>query len=167
MILGRFLPHAVIKALKMLGQSKKNKSARSANPYKSFCYFLLLQKVESPYPLDSNLQSKVALIRSYIIYFTHCLKSRALDTSLHCVPLSMTRWGVDSHILDCFGESAIRLAMTNRPHSVILSLYKRRSIHFGDSRIARDILTLSESICLRFTRFATFHTTFKGIKIQT
>ena len=143
MILGRFLPHAV-KALKMLRQSKQNKSARSANLCKSFCFVLLLQKVESPYHLDSNLQSKVALIRSYIIYFSHYLKSFALDTSLHCVLLSMT----------------------NRLHSVILRALAR-SIHFGDSRIARDSLTLSESMCLRFTRFATPHTTFKGIKMQT
>ena len=32
-----------------------NQSARSANPCKSFCYFLLSQKVESPLPLNSNL----------------------------------------------------------------------------------------------------------------
>ena len=37
----------------------KNKSARSANPCKSFCYFLLLQKVESTLPLNLNLPSKV------------------------------------------------------------------------------------------------------------
>ena len=33
----------------------KNKSARSANPCKSFCYFWLSPKVESPLPLNSNL----------------------------------------------------------------------------------------------------------------
>ena len=39
----------------------KIKSARSANLCKSFCYFLLSQKVESPLPLNSNLPSKVDL----------------------------------------------------------------------------------------------------------
>ena len=150
----------------MLRQSNKNKSARSANPHKSFCYFWLLPKVESPYPLDSNLQSKVALIRSYIIYFICSLKSRALDTSLHCVSLSMTSWGVDSRILDCHALPKASLAMTNRLHSVILRALAR-SIHFGDSRIAKDLLTLGESIHLRYTRFATFYTTFKGITMQT
>ncbi len=37
----------------------ENKSARSANPCKSFCYFLLSQKVESPLPLNPNPQNKV------------------------------------------------------------------------------------------------------------
>ena len=36
-------------------ESSKNKSARSANPIKSFCYFWLLPKVESPSPLNPNL----------------------------------------------------------------------------------------------------------------
>ncbi len=132
---------------------------------KSFCFVWLLPKVESLYPIDSNLQGKIPPIHSWLIYFTHCFKTRDLDTSLHCVSLSMT----------------------NYPHSVILSLCKRRSIHFGDLRILRDSLTLGESMCLRFTRFtlfgllrriydsprndksrqSTFHTTFKGIKMQT
>ena len=37
---------------------QKNKSARSANPCKSFCYFLLSQKVESPLPLNPNLPER-------------------------------------------------------------------------------------------------------------
>ncbi len=37
----------------------KIKSTRSANQFKSFCYFLLLQKVESPLPLNLNSPSKV------------------------------------------------------------------------------------------------------------
>ena len=168
----------------MLWQSKKNKSAQSANlpPYrhyssvakypnkinpriaqqiKSFCYFLLSQKVESPYPLDSNPQSKVALIRSYIIYFIHCLKTRALDTSLHCVSLSMTRWGVDSRILDCFALPKASLAMTIR-HAL------RR--HCEALQTPKQSTTFMMTIRRRFTqfaRFATFHTTFKGIKMQT
>ncbi len=36
-------------------ESSKNKSARSANPIKSFCYFWLSPKVESPLPLNPNL----------------------------------------------------------------------------------------------------------------
>lgn len=36
-------------------ESIKNKSARSANPIKSFCYFWLSPKVESPSPLNPNL----------------------------------------------------------------------------------------------------------------
>ena len=36
----------------------KNKSARSANPCKSFCYFLLSQKVESPILLNFNPPNK-------------------------------------------------------------------------------------------------------------
>ncbi len=36
-------------------ESIKNKSARSANPIKSFCYFWLSPKVESPLPLNHNL----------------------------------------------------------------------------------------------------------------
>ena len=40
---------------------QKNKSARSANLCKSFCYFWLSPKVESPLPLNSNLPSKVDL----------------------------------------------------------------------------------------------------------
>ena len=36
-------------------ESIKNKSARSANPIKSFCYFWLSPKVESPSPLNHNL----------------------------------------------------------------------------------------------------------------
>lgn len=36
-------------------ESSKNKSARSANPIKSFCYFWLSPKVESPSPLNPNL----------------------------------------------------------------------------------------------------------------
>ena len=36
-------------------ESNKNKSARSANPIKSFCYFWLSPKVESPLPLNPNL----------------------------------------------------------------------------------------------------------------
>ena len=36
-------------------ESNKNKSARSANPRKSFCYFWLSPKVESPLPLNPNL----------------------------------------------------------------------------------------------------------------
>lgn len=35
-------------------KSNKNQSARSENLYKSFCYFLLSQKVESLLSLDSN-----------------------------------------------------------------------------------------------------------------
>lgn len=128
----------------MLGQSSKNKSARSANLYKNFCFVWLLPKVESLYPLDSNPQSKIPPIRSWLIYFSHCFKSCALDTSLRNATLSMT----------------------NYPHSVILSLCKRRSIHFGDLRILRDSLTLSESMCLRFTRFATSHTTLKESKCK-
>lgn len=57
---------------------------------KSFCYFLLSQKVESPYPIDSNPQSKIPLIHSWLIYFSHCFKSFALDTSLRNATLSMT-----------------------------------------------------------------------------
>ena len=145
MILWRFLPHAVIKALKMLWQSKRDKSVRSANPrprryyssvakylnkinpriaqqIKSFCYFLLLQKVESPYHLDFNLQSEIQPIRSYIIYFSHYFKSFDLDTSLRInATLSMTkRFGLLLRLQ--------RLAMTIRR---------------------------------RFTRFATFYTTLK------
>ena len=37
---------------------QKNQSARSANLCKSFCYFLLLQKVESPLPLNPNLPAR-------------------------------------------------------------------------------------------------------------
>ena len=36
-------------------ESIKNKSARSANPIKSFCYFWLWPKVKSPSPLNHNL----------------------------------------------------------------------------------------------------------------
>lgn len=95
---------------------ESKKSARSANPLKSFCFVLLPQKVESPYPLDSNLQSKVALIGSYIIYFIHRLKSFALD---------------------CLSLPKASLAKTIRLRFV------------------------------QFTRFATFHTIFKGNQIQT
>lgn len=108
----------------------------------------------------------IHLIRSWFIYFTHCFKSRVLDTSLRInATLSMTKF-LPYH------DKTKRV--------VILSLCKRRSIHFGDS------LTLGESKkhfgllrrlqCLamtirhrfaQFTRFATSHTTFKGIKMQT
>ena len=37
-----------------LHESNKNQSARSANPIKSFCYFWLIPKVESPLPLNPN-----------------------------------------------------------------------------------------------------------------
>ena len=33
-------------------ESSKNQSAQSANPYKSFCFVLLVQKVESLLPLN-------------------------------------------------------------------------------------------------------------------
>ena len=129
-------------------------------PLKSFCYFLLLQKVESLYPLDSNPQSKV--IRSYIIYFSHYLKTFALDTSLRInATLSMTkRFGLLRRLQ--------RLAMTNRAYLVILRAIAR-SIHFSESQILRDSLTLSKSMRLRFARFAhlIFHTTHKGIKMNT
>ncbi len=167
-------------------QSKNNKSAQSANPRKSFCYFWLSPKVESPYPLDSNLQSKVTLIRFCVIDFIYCLKSLGLychalpkaslamtissvdlhkfnscglDTSLHCVPLSMTN--------DCHKKKKPVILNESNLHLVILSLCKRRSIHFGDFRITCDSLTLGESIYLVFKRFATLHTTFKGIQMQT
>ena len=98
--------------------AESKKSAQSANlPHlvilgalarsihlKSFCYFLL-SKVESPYPIDSHLQSKTPPIRFWLIYFSHCFKSFVLDTSLHCVPLSMTK------ILGCFGDSLNYFAM--------------------------------------------------------
>ena len=162
------MPHAVIKALKMLRQSKKNKSARSANPphlvILSLCkrrsiHFSDL-KSKAIHGLCANLKA-VALICSYIIDFIYCLKSLALDTSLHCVSLSMTRWGVDSRILDCFAESAIRLAMTNlcalRRHCEALQTPKQSTTF---------IMTIRRGFT-QFTRFATFHTTFKGIKMQT
>ncbi len=104
-------------------------------------------------------------------------------------------------ILDCHALATQGLAMTNRPRSVILRALAR-SIHFNDSRITRDSLTLGESksnfgllrlakgksrndevgkfIIARFAQIttisslrgqcpkqSTFHTTFKGIKMQT
>ncbi len=36
-------------------ESSKNQNAQSANPCKSFCYFWLIPKVESPLPLNHNL----------------------------------------------------------------------------------------------------------------
>ncbi len=42
----------------------KNQSARSANPCKSFCYFWLSPKVESPLPLSLNLLSNVVSTQS-------------------------------------------------------------------------------------------------------
>ncbi len=127
-------------------QTLKIKSARSVNlrplsviaralpeaiqKIKSFCFVWFLQKVESPSPLDSNPQSEIPQIRYWLIYFAHCLKSFALDTSLRNATLSMTKkFGLLRRLQ--------RLAMTIR------------------RRFAQ------------FIRFATFHTTFKGIKMQT
>ena len=39
----------------------KNNLTRSANPCKSFCYFWLLPKVESPLSFNYNLPNKVVL----------------------------------------------------------------------------------------------------------
>lgn len=78
-------------------QSKQNKSAQSANLHRLVILRALARSIHF-----SDLKSKairllcaninaVVLIRSLPIYFTHCLKSRALDTSLRInATLSMT-----------------------------------------------------------------------------
>ncbi len=113
LILGRFAPYVVIKALKMLGQSA----------------FIL-----KSHDLDCFGESVIRLAMTISSSDSHKFKSRGLDTSLR---INAT------------------LSMTDRV-VVILSLYKRRSIHFSDSRITLDSLTLGESMRLRFTRFAYF-----------
>ena len=83
----------------------------------------------------------IYLIRSWLIYFTHCFKSRDLDTSLRInATLSMTiRFG--------FASVGRRFAQT---------LW----------RLQRLAMTIRHRFA-QFTRFATFYTTFKGIKMQT
>ena len=47
-------------------QKNKIKSARSANPRKSFCYFLLLQKVESPLPYQPKSTSDFTITQNLV-----------------------------------------------------------------------------------------------------
>ncbi len=198
--LGRFTPHAVIKALKMPKQSKRNKSARSAN---SCPYSLVIARFGN----DESWQSIFVIrqIRFCAIDFIYNLKSRDLDC--HALPkasLAMTISSSDSHKFKSRGlDTSLRinatLSMTNflpyydKTKRVVILRAIARSIHFGDFRILCDSLTLGESTRLRFTRFthfgllrrlqrlamtirrrfaqftrfATFHTTLKGIKMQT
>lgn len=133
-------------------ESHSKKSTRSANlrplrhyssvakyPLKSFCFVWLIQKVESPYPLDSNPQSNVTLIRSWLIYFANRFKTFALDTSLRInATLSMTRWGVDSRILDLqvwVGASHRRFAL---PKASLAMTLNSNDSHKSSRFIVRD-----------------------------
>ena len=132
-------------------ESQKSKYSVIARKFVEFSWqsIFAILKLLALRLLCANLNI-IHLIRYWFIYFSHCLKSFALDTSLHNATLSMTK------DLDCFALTSSSLAMTKSFDC------------FGESlnRLAKTIRRGFANFT-QFIRFATSYTTFKGFTMQT